>query len=153
MKRTVRKPACLWFMVDKLLGEPGRVRGAGKITLLGAYMALLAWMSLGTSYPGPVESLFREVGSLVLHGLGYFFLSLLFGWALTAKAQKGGALFALAAAFFYGLVLEIAQIYVPTRGFSGVDILVNLVGSGLGALALLALWSQRSKGQNRRDLQ
>jgi VanZ family protein len=138
----------LWFIGGKAIVETGRVRGAGKITLLGAYMALLAWMSLGTSYPEPVESLFREVGSLALHGLGYFFLSLLFGWALTAKAK--GALFALAAAFFYGLVLEIAQIYVPTRGFSGVDTLVNFVGSGIGALTLLAFWPQRSKEGNRR---
>jgi len=118
-----------------------------KCLLLALYMGLLVWMSLGTRYPEPVELLFRKIGPLTLHGLGYFFLMILFGWAVMVK-RKREALFVFAAAFLYGLALEVAQIYTSTREFSWVDMLANLVGLSMGALALWVFYVPRLKGQN-----
>ncbi|MGY4706887.1 VanZ family protein [Candidatus Bipolaricaulota sp. J31] len=111
-----------------------------KLILLVLHMSLLAWMSLGTGYPGPIASLFRKVSSLVLHVIGYFLLAVLLSWAFMAKGKRAVFL-AFPTAFLYGLALEVAQIYVPTRGFSGVDILLNLVGSCAGALSSLIFLS------------
>ena len=107
-----------------------------KVSLLLLHMALLAWMSVGTSYPGPIESLFRKVGSLVLHVIGYFLLAMLFAWVFMARGKRA-VLMALPGAFLYGLALEVVQIYLPARGFSGMDILLNLVGSCAGTLSSL----------------
>jgi len=107
-----------------------------KWIIVALHMALLAYMSLDNKYPKPMESLFRKVGSLALHGLGYFLLAILFGWAFMAKTKRE-ALLALLAAFCYGFVLEIAQLYVPGREFSGADILVNLAGAAVGATTIL----------------
>lgn len=116
----------------------------GKLFLLTLHMGLLAWMSLRTHYPEPVESLFRKAGTLALHGLGYFLLAILLAWAGMAKTKRGVVL-ALLGAFSYGLFLEIAQIYVPGREFSLADILVNLGASTIGALIFLTFLSHRSR--------
>lgn len=105
-----------------------------KLLLLLLHMALLAWMSLGTGYPGPIESLFHRVGSFALHVLGYFILAVLLRWVLVMKGKRA-LLLAFSGAFFYGLILEMAQIFVPERGFSGLDILLNLLGSCAGVLS------------------
>jgi VanZ family protein len=118
-----------------------------KCLLLALYMGLLVWMSLGTRYPEPVELLFRKIGSLALHGLGYFFLVILLGWVLMVKSKRE-ALLVFAAAFFYGLALEVAQIYTSTREFSWVDMLANLAGLSVGALALWVFDVLRLKGQS-----
>ena len=110
-------------------------------------MGLLVWMSLGTRYPEPVELLFRKIGSLALHGLGYFFLVILFGWAVMVK-RKREMFLVLAVAFLYGLALEVAQIYTSTREFSWVDMLANLAGLSVGALALWVFDVLRLKGQS-----
>jgi len=107
-----------------------------KLSLLLIHMGLLAWMSLETEYPGPIESLFHRVGSLVLHVLGYFILAVLLGWVFVARGRRAVFL-SFPGAFLYGLVLEVVQIYVPERSFSGVDILLNLLGSCVGALSSL----------------
>ena len=107
-----------------------------KLTLLALHMALLAWMSVGTVYPGPIESLFHRVGSLALHVLGYFILAILLSWVFVARGRRA-VLLSFPGAFLYGLVLEVVQICVPERGFSGVDILLNLMGSCVGALSSL----------------
>jgi len=60
-----------------------------RLTLLALHMALLAWMSLETGYPDPIESLFHRVGSLVLHVLGYFILAVLLGWVFVAGDVPG----------------------------------------------------------------
>jgi len=122
-----------------------------KCLLLALYMGLLVWMSLGTRYPEPVELLFRKIGPLTLHGLGYFFLMILFGWAVMVK-RKREALFVFAAAFLYGLALEVAQIYTSTREFSWVDMLANLVGLSMGALALWVFNVLRLKSQNWQEV-
>jgi len=118
-----------------------------KCLLLALYMGLLVWMSLGTRYPEPVELLFRKIGSLTLHGLGYFFLMVLFGWAVMVK-RKREMFLVLAVAFLYGLALEVAQIYTSTREFSLVDMLAYLVGLSMGALALWVFDVLRLKGQS-----
>ena len=119
----------------------------GKCLLLSLYMGLLVWISLGTRYPEPVELLFRKIGSLTLHGLGYFFLMVLFGWAVMVK-RKREMFLVLAVAFLYGLALEVAQIYTSTREFSWVDMLANLAGLSVGALALWVFDVLRLKGQS-----
>ena len=110
-------------------------------------MGLLVWISLGTRYPEPVELLFRKIGSLTLHGLGYFFLMVLFGWVVMVKGKRE-VLLVLAVAFLYGLALEVAQIYTSTREFSWVDMLANLAGLSVGALALWVFDVLRLKGQS-----
>ena len=60
---------------------------------------------------------------------------------IRGEGQEGGASFLLGV-FLYGLVLEMAQIYVPERYFSGVDILLNLLGSCVGAFFHWSSWPE-----------
>jgi len=49
-------------------------------------------------------------------------------------------------AFFYGLLLEVIQIWVPGRIFSFKDILANLIGSALGGLFLWIIKALKGRG-------
>lgn len=104
-----------------------------RLVLLLAYMAILAYTSLKGHYPEAIQTLFEKIGSLTLHALAYFFLTTLVYWLFVKDARKGHIL-AFVFAFLYGLVLETAQIWVPTRDFSAEDILVNMAASATGAL-------------------
>lgn len=69
-----------------------------KISLLLIHMALLARMSMGANYPGPIELLFHKVSSLTLHVVGYFLLAVLLGWVLISRGKRA-TLAALPGAF------------------------------------------------------
>ncbi len=101
--------------------------------LLLAYTALLAYLSLGRSYPAFVDRMFTATGSRIFHFGGYFGLAVLMGWALWGRISQA-PLLALVFAFFYGLSLEGVQHFIPGRGLCGVDLLLNFSGAGIGAM-------------------
>lgn len=65
--------------------------------------------------------------------LGYFFIR-------AAKASLGGlsqkrlVLISVLFCFFYGGGIEFYQLYLPSRNFSGLDMLINAAGACLGSL-------------------
>ncbi len=99
------------------------------------YMAFLAYMSLGTSYPRPVEGMFSAYGTRFFHIIGYWLLTLLVAWLRPSRCRDR-AWFAAGIAFAYGAILELLQLFVPGRAFSLGDILANLCGVLGGALCL-----------------
>jgi len=104
-----------------------------KVLVLLAAMAVIAYMSLRGHYPESIEDIFNTVGSMLLHLVAYFGLALLFSFA-TGIRGRNGVFLALFFSFSYGLIMEVAQMWVPERRFSLLDILVNFMGAGLGAL-------------------
>ena len=103
-------------------------------------MAFVAYMSLKNSYPSAIQGIFKHLGSVVLHFLAYGGLVVIYFWAFL-KERSGGCLWAAFFSISYGLVLEIAQLWVPGRTFSIGDLAVNCLA------ALLAAWTLKtSKG-------
>ncbi len=100
-----------------------------------AAMAVVAYMSLKSSYPPAVQSLFDSLGSVVLHFVAYGGLAVLYFWAFLRDRPKGylwAALFSIS----YGMVLEVAQLFVPGRSFSPGDMVVNCLGAIVGAMVM-----------------
>ncbi len=112
--------------------------------LVAAYMALVAYLSLGRSYPAPLDGMFTTVGSRVFHFGGYFGLAVLMGWALWDRCSRT-ALLALVLAFVYGLFLEGLQHFIPGRGLCGVDLLLNFSGAGIGATCVHGVLRSRQE--------
>ena len=65
--------------------------------------------------------------------LGYFFIRAA-GSSLRGVSQKRLVLISVLFCFLYGTGIELCQISVPGRNFSGLDILLNAAGGYLGSL-------------------
>ncbi len=102
------------------------------------YMGLVAYLSLAPRFPTPVESAMAGLGSQLLHGGAYFGLVFVLGCALRGGLARR-VLIATALSLLYGLALEVAQLGVPSRTFSGIDLLYNMAGATLGAIAYTSL--------------
>ncbi len=100
-----------------------------------AAMAVVAYMSLKTSYPHAVQSLFDNLGSVFLHFLAYGGLVALFFWTFLKKDARGLLLAGLFSVS-YGLFLEVLQLWVPGRSFSLMDIGVNCLGAMVGVVVV-----------------
>jgi hypothetical protein len=111
---------------------------------LGLALALTAFVALLSLIPGtPVEGDSQLVVSVAavppalqnaMHLVLYGVLAVLWSWAL----ERGHGRFALAAAgvIAYGCVLELAQLAVPGRFASLLDVALNTAGAALATLAL-----------------
>ncbi len=115
----------------------GIVKGScmGRVVVLILAMGVVAYMSLKSQYPGIVRGFFDVVGSVFLHLIAYLGLTLLFFWSLRRRRLSGFFL-AFLLSFLYGFLLEVAQIWVPGRSFSGGDLLVNFLGAVMGVAVL-----------------
>ncbi len=114
------------------------------ILLLPMYTALIAYLSLGRSYPAPLDSMFTTAGSRIFHFGGYFGLAVLMGWALWGRVSRA-PLLALVFAFVYGLSLEGLQHFIPGRGLCELDLLLNFSGAGIGAVCVYGLLGSRQE--------
>ena len=107
-----------------------------------AYSALVLFLSL---YPNPRELLPRgwNVTDTALHLAGYVPLGILLALALPAADRKSPvrilltALATVAVGALYGAALEIGQAFVG-RSADLRDALVNVVGVGVGVIAVAA---------------
>ena len=107
----------------------------GRIVALIGAMGVVAYMSLKSHYPGMVQGIFDMAGSVFLHLIAYLGLTLLFFWSLRRRHLSGFFL-AFLLSFLYGFLLEVAQIWVPGRSFSGGDLLANFLGAMAGVAVL-----------------
>ncbi|HPF21958.1 MAG TPA: VanZ family protein [Hyphomonas sp.] len=114
-------------------------RVAGFVTL--AVMGLIAVLSLlPPSDLPPVEG-----SDKLKHFIAYTALAM----PMAVWTGRGRALLALLLAAGFGLAVEVAQLLVPTgREFSLLDEGANILGAGLGTLAVLIL---RHRGLFGRD--
>lgn len=71
----------------------------------------------------------------MFHFGGYALLAILFAWTLSRRGRHRPWL-AIAAAFAYGVLLEVLQFLVPERVPSGLDLGVNLAGAVAGGVSL-----------------
>jgi len=71
-----------------------------------------------------------------LHALGYAGLALVIAYAMAESGPRRAALVALAAAVLCGIAVEVVQLPLPYRRFSGRDMLANATGATLAA----SLW-------------
>lgn len=110
----------------------GRKMAAYVLTAI--YMAVLAVFSLVSHYPEPVRSIFETFGDILLHAFAYSLLALLLCWVIK-PVRPSQTVPPITLAFLYGLVLEAIQAFVPGRYFSVADLITNLAGASVGALA------------------
>ena len=99
-------------------------------------MAFVAYMSLKSSYPSVVQGLFNHLGTVFLHFLAYGGLVVIYFWAFLRERARGylwAALFSVS----YGVVLEVAQLWVPGRTFSVGDMAVNVLGAAVGVMGVM----------------
>jgi len=111
------------------------------------WMGCLAYLSLGRTYPDPIEGALAFTGTTSLHFGGYAVLAALLGWAWGRRTRR---LLAVAGAFAYGAVLEALQLLVPGRTAAWDDLGVNLAGAVTGTLILVlairvARWARPSR--------
>ena len=92
------------------------------------YLSLAGVVSLslmpGSEQPSDVPGLDK-----IIHGLAYAWLSLLPQLGFTGGRKAAGCSVAMIG---LGVALEMGQYFIPGRFFSGLDILANTLGVGLG---------------------
>lgn len=108
---------------------------------LGLWAPVVAWM--GLIFVASAQSDPGRLGRLpdwLSHGSSYFVLGLLLGRALARGLDRPlprpQALLLVAVGTAYGIGDEIHQAFVPGRHASGWDVLKDLAGCALAALAL-----------------
>ena len=70
-----------------------------------------------------------------LHLMGYAVLSLLLVLTLENRRFKNYYLYSVLIAIIYGVLLELAQMFIPTRNPSASDALANTIGAFITATA------------------
>jgi len=71
-----------------------------------------------------------------LHAAAYFIGAFLFYYVLNIRKHKFLFLVGILV-FLFGLLLEIVQIWLPSRSFNPMDI----AGNGMGVVAFILIWS------------
>jgi len=115
----------------------------GVLLVYGSLSPWTGWRSLGVDplaflrAPWPTHA---TAFDLALNVLAYLPLGLLLGLALHPRL-RGGLAFAVAIGLAGGLsvLLEVLQNYLPARIASNLDVLTNVAGAALGALAATLL--------------
>ena len=95
--------------------------------------------------PPDIDAGFRYTDKIA-HFIAYFGLSFLVAVCIGIGKKRGAWLFAAAATFFYGAVIEGLQSFTP-RQVEGLDLLANLAGSLCGAF--LCAWIGRRSRKER----
>lgn len=102
-------------------------------TLALGLLALVAYLSLapGPEVPGAGLLLVPGLGhALVYAGLAFALAYALARWDEPAW-RKAGLVFAIAIA--YGALMEVGQLFRPTRSFEAYDLAMNALGAAIGA--------------------
>lgn len=81
--------------------------------------------------PSPPETVFR-ISDVVLHGFAFSYLTFALGLARDGKRWLPAAAWMLA----YGVAIELVQSFEPERSAELKDLLVDMAGIGIGAIAL-----------------
>ncbi|MCF8063126.1 MAG: VanZ family protein [Deltaproteobacteria bacterium] len=129
--------------------------GRKKITLIGLYMVLLAFLSLvpmdGNAKHFSVLAAVKPKAQNLLHVPAYALLAILWMQVMTLQGRRGIGRIAPAvlAGAGFGLVMELVQVWIPGRYPSLVDGVVNLLGVFMGLLVYLRV-EKRSPGGIRR---
>ena len=124
---------------------------AAPLALLVAVSAAVAVGSLTpmSLHSAHTASAARRVVNNLLHVPAYGALTLAWAWALRAVAglspARRGAMVASGIAMLYGVAMEVCQVSVPGRTASVGDALLNAVGVGAAAGALLLLAGRRAE--------
>jgi VanZ family protein len=108
---------------------------------LKPWLPVMVWMCLiffNSSIPGSkIPSLFR-FQDIVFHLFAYFILALLFSRALKNTFLNINSfkiiIFTVIFSVVYGISDELHQVFVPDREFASFDIIIDGIGSFLGAL-------------------
>ncbi|MFC6904303.1 VanZ family protein [Halalkalicoccus tibetensis] len=88
----------------------------------------------------------------LFHVVGYAALAAAIGYALLAPGNRARALVAgTGGAGAYGALIECVQYPIPYRTFSYLDMLVNVGGAALGAVALLCALALSGSDQESDD--
>ncbi len=105
--------------------------------LVAAYAGLIFYFSSQSHPEEMLPSLVRELSDHALHIIEYSILGALcyraFRHAAGAWAARYALLLAVLASSGYGLTDEIHQAYVPLRDADGWDVLMDAIGSTIGA--------------------
>jgi VanZ family protein len=124
------------------------IRRAAVWFALLAYAAFVAYMSLKRFSDVPLDRAIDAVGRAYLHLPAYAGLAILVVLVLSServRAERRPAL-ACAIATTYGWLLEVAQIFAPTRSFNVLGLLFDLIGATMGTAAVLVyLWWWKSR--------
>ena len=127
-----------------------RARRRAAWTLVAAYAALVAYMSLRRFGSSPIDRAIDHVGRAYFHLPAYAGLAGLLVLTLRTKGsllRRSGWAFLIATG--YGWALEVAQIAAPTRSFNVQGLLFDAAGAAAGALAGLAYTAWRTRKGTR----
>ena len=126
-----------------------------KIAFVASYMGLIAFLSLAPMDAGAKQLRFLaavapDIQNL-MHVPAYALLAVLWMQVLTQWGRRDGDRVAatVCAAVGFGLVVELAQVFIPGRYASLTDGLVNTLGACLGVLVYLGV-ERCSPGRIRR---
>lgn len=118
----------------------------------GAYMVLLAYLSLVPRFPRPVDAVLSPLAPRFLHFSAYLFLAVLLVRTLHGRVTHAFLLGGVGA-LLCGIALETAQRVVPQRTFCMTDMLLNSAGSLAGTLlyAIFCHWRAERVGRCERS--
>lgn len=101
------------------------------------YAGLIFYLSAQSRPPGPTLWLLRELGDKTVHALEYAILGILcyraFRHAAGRRAARSALVLAVVAATGYGVTDEIHQVFVPMREPEVWDVVMDCLGSVIGA--------------------
>ena len=93
--------------------------------------------------PAPPASVYRSFNDKMLHAMAYTYLAVALWWVYPKRLPSYSL---MALLMTYGGLIEVAQIYLPNRVFSWMDIAANT----LGIFIALGLVRRYVKVQDRR---
>ena len=104
--------------------------------LIGVYALLISWLSLSSGIEA--EPWFPHQDKL-MHFIAYLFFTLL---CLPQMTSRLSVTVIAVGIFLFAAAMEIGQYFTPNRTLSGLDMLANSLGLGLGVLISLRLRRQ-----------
>lgn len=129
-------PALIWMGVIYLMSAAsGEVSGEQSGRLVSILSAVYGFFTGGAQIPPDALALLHTLLRKAAHMTEYAVLSLLYLRALSKSGARRPALWALMLCVLYAATDEIHQAFVPDRGPSPVDVMIDACGAA-AALAL-----------------
>ena len=134
-KRLVWLPAVLWMAFIFLMSAaPGDVSGEQSGLIVRMLLAVHGFFFGDTQPPAQTIELLETLVRKAAHMSEYAVLALLFRYALLENGARRPALYALLLCALYAATDEYHQSFVPDRGPSPVDVLIDTAGASIGLL-------------------